>query len=281
MTTKNGIPRREVLRMGAAGAAAAWAATRSKLGLAASKVPIGVQLYSVRKDCEKDLPGTLKALKGFGYEAVEFAGYYGRTAADMRKLLDDHGLKCCGTHTGLDTLEGDTLARTIEYNKTIGNKFLIVPSIPEERRKTAADWKKLAAEFDGLADKVASHGMRIGYHNHNFEFTPIEGTTPWDLFFGGTKKSVVMQVDVGNCIEGGSDPLAVLKKYPGRATTIHVKEYSKTKPEAFVGDGDIAWKDVFAACEAGGTEWYIVEYEHEPALPAVDRCLKNLRAMGK
>ena len=137
MTTKNGMPRREVLRMGAAGAAAAWAATRSKLGLAAGKVPIGVQLYSVRKDCERDLPGTLKALKGYGYEAVEFAGYYGRTAADMRKLLDDNGLKCCGTHTALDTLEGDALAKTIDYNKTIGNKFLIVPWIPEERRKTA------------------------------------------------------------------------------------------------------------------------------------------------
>jgi sugar phosphate isomerase/epimerase len=283
MTTKDGIRRRELLRMGAAGAAAAWAATRTKLGFSAGKVPIGVQLYSVRKDCEKDLPGTLKALKGFGYEAVEFAGYYGRTAADMRTLLDDHGLKCCGTHTDLDTLEGDALAKTVEYNQAIGNKFLIVPWIPEERRKTAADWKKLAAQFDALADKVAPHGMRVGYHNHNFEFTPIDGTTPWDLFFGGTKKSVVMQVDTGNCIEGGGDPLAVLKKYPGRAATLHVKEYSKTKPDAFVGDGDIAWKGVFAACEAGGTQWYIVEYEQEgqPALPAVDSCLKNLRKMGK
>jgi sugar phosphate isomerase/epimerase len=203
MTTKNEIPRRELLRMGAAGTAAAWAATRVKLGLAAGKVPIGLQLYSVRKDCEKDLPGTLKAIKGFGYEAVEFAGYYGRTATDMRKLLDDNGLKCCGTHTALDTLEGDALAKTIEYNKTIGNKFLICPWIDEGRRKTAADWKKLAAEFDAIADKVAPAGMRVGYHNHNVEFTPLAGQTPWDLFFGGTKRSVIQQVDLGNCIDGG------------------------------------------------------------------------------
>jgi sugar phosphate isomerase/epimerase len=284
MTTKNGIPRREVLRRGAAGAAAAWAVTRSTLGLAASKVPIGLQLYSVRKDCEKDLPGTLKAVKGFGYDAVEFAGYYGRPAAEMRKLLDDNGLKCCGTHTGLDTLEGDALAKTIEYNRTIGNKLLIVPSIPEERRKTAEDWKRLAVQFDTFADRLAPAAMRVGYHNHNVEFTPLGDKTPWDLFFGGTKKAVIQQVDIGNCLDGGGDPVALIRRYPGRTVTIHVKEFSKTKPDAFVGEGDVPWKAVFEACEAvGGTEWYIVEYEREsrPALPAVDRCLRNLRQMGK
>jgi sugar phosphate isomerase/epimerase len=284
MTTKSEIPRRELLRMGAAGAAAAWSATRARLGFAAGKVPIGVQLYSVRHDCEKDLPGTLKALKGFGYEAVEFAGYYDRTAADMRRLLDDNGLKCCGTHTGLDTLEGDALAKTIEYNNTIGNRLLIVPGIPEERRKTADDWRKLAALFDSIADKATPAGMRVGYHNHNVEFVAMGGSTPWDIFFGGTKKAVVQQIDTGNCIEGGGDPVALIERYPGRTASIHVKEFSKTKPDAFVGEGDVPWKDVFEACETvGGTEWYIVEYEHEsqPAIPSVGRCLSNLRKMGK
>jgi sugar phosphate isomerase/epimerase len=230
MTTKNEIPRRELLRMGAAGAAAAWAATRAKLGFAAGKVPIGLQLYSIRKDCEKDLSGSLQAVKGFGYEAVEFAGYYGQTATEMRKLLDDNGLKCCGTHTGLDTLEGDALAKTIEYNETIGNRLLIVPGIPEERRKTADDWKKLAALFDSIADKAAPAGMRVGYHNHNVEFVAMGGSTPWDLFFGGTKKGVVQQIDTGNCIEGGGDPIALINRYPGRTASIHLKEFSKTKP---------------------------------------------------
>ena len=282
--TSQRLSRREALRLSAAGAAAAWGAGRAGRAEAKGRVPIGVQLFSVRHDCEKDLPGTLKAIKGFGYEAVEFAGYYGRSAAELRTLLDDNGLRCCGTHIGLDTLEGDALQKTVEFNQAIGNKFLIVPWLPEERRKTVADWKKLAAQFDAFADKVAPQGMRVGYHNHNFEFTPIDGTTPWDLFFGGTKKSVVMQVDTGNCIEGGGDPLAVLKKYPGRPASIHVKEHSKTRPDAFVGEGDIPWKAVFDALEsAGGTEWYIVEYENEkqPAIPAIGHCLKNLKAMGK
>jgi sugar phosphate isomerase/epimerase len=276
------ISRREALQRGALGAASLWAATRSQLAHAASRVPIGVQLYSVRKDCERDFAGTLRALKGFGYEGVEFAGYYGRSAIELRKLLDDNGLRCCGTHTGLETLEGDALARTIEFNQTIGNHFLIVPSIPEERRRTAADWKALAARFDELADHVAPHGMRVGYHNHEFEFRPLDGSTAWDLFIGGTNKAVVMQLDTGNCLEGGGDPVALLKRYPGRAASIHAKEFSKTKPDAFLGDGDVPWKAVFEACEVpGGIQWYIVEYEHEsqPALPAVDRCLQNLRAL--
>ena len=283
MTTKNGMPRREVLRIGAAGAAAAWAATRSRLGLAAGKVPVGVQLYSVREDCERDLPGTLKALKGYGYQAVEFAGYYGRTATDMRKLLDDNGLKCCGTHTALDTLEGDALGKTIDFNKTIGNKFLICPWIPEELRKTAADWKKLATQFDTLADKVAPAGMRVGYHNHNVEFTRWRDDALGPLLRRDEEVGH-QQVDIGNCLDGGGDPVALIKRFPGRTVTIHIKEFSTTKPDAFVGEGDVPWKAVFEACETvGGTEWYIVEYEHEgqPALPAVDSCLKSLRKMGK
>src|SRR5262245_36396270 len=147
--------RRDFLKQGAAAGAAAaaihpfgaWAAA------AKAKIPLGVQLYSVRKECEKDLPGTLNAVAKIGYKAVECAGYYGRDAKTLRKLLDDAGVKCCGTHTPFDTILGDKLARTIEFNQTLGNINLIVPSLPEKNRKTKEDWQKTADLFSEAAEK--------------------------------------------------------------------------------------------------------------------------------
>ncbi|HEY3325307.1 MAG TPA: sugar phosphate isomerase/epimerase [Planctomycetota bacterium] len=252
--------------------------------MATKKIPIGVQLYSVRDDCKKDLPGTLKAVAKMGYAAVEFAGYYDYKAADLRKILDDNGLKCCGTHTGLDTLLGENLPATIEFNKTIGNKFLIVPWIKEELRKTKADWVNLARQFNELAAKGKAAGMHIGYHNHHFEFAALDGELPWDTFFSNTNKDVVMQLDTGNAKHGGGNPVPFVKKYPGRALTVHLKEYSATNPNALIGQGDVEWKELFELCEnVGGTQWYIVEQESyaNPPMECIDKCLQNLRKMGK
>ena len=246
------------------------------------QIPFGLQLYSVRADCGKDLPGTLAKVAKMGYVAVEFAGYYGRTAKDMRKLLDDNGLLCCGTHTQLDTLLGDNLPGTIEYNKTIGNKYLIVPGLPAKYRGSHEAWLETAKIFNELAEKVKPQGMLVGYHNHSAEFKPIDGKRPWDTFCGNTSKDVIMQIDTGNALHGGADPLPYLYKYPGRAITVHVKAFSKKNNKALIGDDDINWKAFFALCKAvGKTEWYIVEYENDayPPLECVERCLKNLRRM--
>ena len=246
------------------------------------QLQFGLQLYSVRADCGKDLPGTLAKVAKMGYAAVEFAGYYGRSAKEMRKLLDDNGLLCCGTHTGFDTLLGDKLAGTIEYNKTIGNKYLIVPSLPAKYRGSHEAWLETAKVFNELAEKVKPHGMLVGYHNHSAEFKAIDGKLPWDTFCGNTSKDVVMQIDTGNCLGGGADPLPFLYKYPGRAITVHVKAFSKKKGNALIGEDDINWAAFFALCKAvGKTEWHIVEYESDayPPLECVERCLKNLRKM--
>jgi len=251
---------------------------------AAARIPIGLQLYSVRHDCDKDLPGTVAAVAKMGYSGVEFAGYYKRSAKELRQMLDDNGLKCCGTHIGLETLLGDALPATIEFNQAVGNKFLIVPGLAEERTSSRKAWRETARIFDELAEKVRAHGMRVGYHNHSIEFKPLDGEMPWDTFFGNTRKDVIMQVDFGNCIDGGADPVSFIRKYPGRAATVHVKEYSRTNPKAYVGEGEVNWKDLFKLLEtSGGTEWYIVEYEVEgmPPLDSVKRCLENLRKMGK
>lgn len=247
-------------------------------------IPIGLQLYSVRHDCEKDLPRVLDAVAKMGYAGVEFAGYYGRTAEELRKMLDARGLKCCGTHIGLDTLLGDELAKTAAFNKTLGNTYLIVPWIAEERRATRQGWRDTADLFNEIADRAKPLGMQVGYHNHHIEFTPLEGELPWATFFGRTKKEVIMQFDTGNAMMGGGEAPPFLRRYPGRATTVHVKPYSKTNPKALIGEDDLPWDEIFTLCETrGGTKWYIVEYEIEgvPALEAVDKCLQSLRKMGK
>ena len=185
------------------------------------KIPVGLQLYSVRDQCKNDLPGTVAAVAKIGYRGVEFAGYHGRSAKELRKLLDDNGLVACGTHTPYESVLGDKLKATVEFNQTIGNKFLIVPWMNETQSKQV--WLDRAKLFNELADQVKADGLWVGYHAHAHDFKPIDGVSAWDLFFGNTKADVVMQLDTSNCCDGGADPVAILKKYPGRARSIHIR----------------------------------------------------------
>jgi sugar phosphate isomerase/epimerase len=226
----------------------------------------------------------MEAVAKMGYAGVEFAGYYGRDAKELRGLCDNLGLKVAGTHTGLNTLLGDELKRTVEFHQILGNRFLIVPGLPEERRNSRAAWLNTAKLFNEIAEQVASYGMRTGYHNHSIEFKPMDGELPWDTFFGNTRPDVVMQLDTGNALHGGADPVPFLQRYPGRAATVHLKAYSRTNDRALIGEDEVRWNDVFALCEStGGTEWYIVEQESYafPPLECVDKCLQNLKRMGK
>lgn len=289
MKPLSNITKREFLKFSLTATAACSAGGANSLLAAVSlgetkKIPIGLQLYSVRQECEKDLPGTISAVAKMGYKAVEFAGYYGRDAKTLRKLLDDSGMTCCGTHTGLDTLLGDKLAKTIEFNQALGNKFLIVPGLPEKNRKTRQAWQETADLFSELADKVKPDGMRVGYHNHNVEFKPLEGEAPWDTFFNRAKKEVVIQFDTGNGVGQGGDPMIYLKKHPGRVASIHLKPYSKTNPKALLGEDDLPWPEIFKICEGTpGTEWYIVEYESNAFAPLVnvEKMIGVLRQWGK
>lgn len=255
-------------------------------------LPIALELYSVRRELDEDPLGTLKAVADMGYQGVEFAGPPKHGGDELRRMLDDAGLPCCGWHTPFDMLQDDRLATTVALNKAVGNPHLISPGIPAELRQSRADWLKVADFFNELAKKLADHGMDTGYHNHFVEFEPLDGEQPWDTLFGNTGAGVIMQLDTGNALGGGADVVAILERYPGRATTVHLKPYSveagKDDPglgyRPLIGDDDIPWDDVFRLCEtSGGTEWYIVEYESDafPPLEAVDRCLKKLRAMGK
>ena len=251
-----------------------------------SRIPIALQLYSVRKDCQRDLPGVLAAVAKMGYEGVEFAGYHGHDAPTLRTLLDDNGLACAGAHVGIDTLLGDELERSVEFHRTLGNHYLIVPGFPESRRGSRAAWLDTARTMNAISHRLQPHGMQTGYHNHHHEFQPMEGELPWDTFFGSTNAEVIMQFDTGNALHGGGEALPFLRRYPGRAVTVHLKDYDAAARsfDPVVGEGSVPFPEIFAFCESdGGTRWYIVEYEADayPSLEGVERCLKNLRAMGK
>lgn len=253
---------------------------------AAKRLPVGLQLYSVREDCKRDFPAVLTAVAKMGYDGVEFAGYHGLAARDLRAMLDDLGLSACGTHTGLATLQGDELMKTVEFNRVLGNRFLIVPGVDHKYFTTRAGCQELAGVFNDIAESLAGTGMEVGYHNHMVEFQPIPGEDelPWDLFFGATDKRVVMQFDTGNALRGGAEPVQFLQRYPGRAKTVHLKEWSASKDQVLLGEGDVPWQKVFDLCEStGGTQWYVIEQETYPVPPmdAVAQCLQGLRKLGR
>ncbi len=274
------LSRREMLRLAAAGAAALAMPSLVRAEEAKPKIPIGLELYSVRNLIPKDFPGTIEAIGKMGYKGVEFAGYHGwdRKPQELRKLLDDNGLKCCGTHTALKTLEGDELKKTAELHATLGNKFLICPSLSA---KDAAGWEELAKKFNDISAKAKELGMLVGYHSHGGDFKKFDGKTSWEIFFDATNKEVVHQLDTGNTLDGGGDPAALIRKYAGRTKTTHIKEHGGPR-DAALGEGTIDWKTMLPLYESvGGTEWYIVEYEYDKPMEVLKRSIDYLHSLGR
>ena len=234
--------------------------------------------------CEKDLPAVLEKVAKMGYAGVEFAGYHGRSAKELRELMDQNGLKCCGTHIQLGVIQGDELGKTVEFNRVLGNPYLIVSGMPHTYTDSIETVKRVAGVYNQAAAKIKDQGMYVGYHADEFDFKKIGDETAWDLFFEHTDKNVTMQMDTANCIVGGGDLIASLKRFPGRSLTIHLKDTTGGPSEALVGEGDVNWEEVFRVCETtAGTRWYVVEHDRpmDTAMEDAERCLKNLKAMGK
>ena len=278
------LRRREFLQLSALGTVGAslglaGCAMPGSAGRAQKKIPVGVELYSVREDCKKDFPGTLAALAKMGYPAVEFAGYWNRSAAEIRKMLDDNGLVACGSHTPSEMVAPDKLQATIEFNQIIGNKFIIVPDMTGKTRQV---WLDKAKQFSDLAAQLKPLGLCIGYHSHFHDFHPVEGELPWEIFGANTSPDVILQLDTSNCCDGGADPLTELKKFPGRTRSIHIKP-NGGGPEAVIGEDKIDWKAIFEFCETeGGTQWYVVEHETSTQpLETMRRTFAALKAFGK
>ncbi len=245
-----------------------------------SDIPIGVQLYCVREKLRSDFPGTLSALANMGYQGVEFADYFGHSARELRRMLDDNGLKCCGSHIYFSDLVGEQLEETIEFNKTLGNKYLILRWMPEDRRSSQGEFLQTIEFFNELSARLEPHDMRVGYHNHDYIFETFDGEMLWNILADGTSEGFILQMDTGNAASTGVDVIQLLKRNAGKTATIHLKPFSSKDENALIGEDELDWKQILQTCESSGaTEWYIIEYEREAydSLEALEMNLKNFR----
>ena len=281
MTRTDTLTRRAFLAMAGAAPLAASALAQSKT------VPVGLELYSVRGDLMKDIPGTVRAVAKMGYQVVEFYSPYFKwtteQAKEVRALLDELGVKCHSTHNGGESISPEGMPRAIELNRIIGSTAIVLAS---PGKVTGPDyWKTLADRLNKAADALRNEGMRVGFHNHQLEFRRAEdGTRPMDVLAANTSKDVILQLDAGTAVEVGADPVAWIKANPGRIRSIHLKEWSKTAGyDVAFGEGEVPWKGIFDAAESvGGIEYYLIEQERAGAIgeiAMVQKCLDNYKKM--
>ena len=267
MQHKSVLTRRSFLEIASAVPLAGALAERLSAS-AAARIPIAVQLYSVRDDCKKDFDAALEQVAAMGFDGVEFAGYYtyAGKASELRNRLQALKLRVAGTHIGLDTMQGEALKATIDFHQAIGCRFLVVPNngaFTDPVRSRA-----LADTFNEIAATLKPLGMACGYHNHTGEFGTDGGKTYWDLFAERTSSDVILQQDCGWTFAAGQDPVAYVRKYPGRSRTVHFKPTvgkGETSKRAILGQDSVDWAAVYGACASvGGTEWIVVEQETYP-----------------
>jgi sugar phosphate isomerase/epimerase len=283
MSEHNEISRRKFLQTAAVAPFAVSAVAAMQ-----KSVPVGLELYSVRDELMKDLPGTVTAVAKMGYQVVEFYSPYfdwtPQAAKDVRKLLDDLGIQCRSTHNGPPSFTPDGLKKATELNQIIGSKTIVLASAGKV--VDLAGWEKVAAQLAAAAEQLRPLGMSSGYHNHQSEWKPVEGKRPMDVLAAGTPKDVVLQFDVGTCVEVGEDPVAWIKANPGRIRSVHCKDWGKGEGRGYAvafGEGDSPWKAIFAAVESvGGVEYYLVEQEiagPEGEIAMAKKCLDNWKKL--
>lgn len=247
-----------------------WAAGEHKIN------KIGVQLYTVRDLMKEDFDGTIAKVAQVGYKEVEFAGYFGHTAQQVKDVLQKNGLTAPSTHVQYDELD-EKFPSVIEFSKTVGMDYIICPWIPEDLRKSPDIWKQASDKFNKCGEQTKKAGMQFGYHNHWFEFLPTNGKLPYDELLKDCNPDLVkMEMDLCWAVAAGADPVKYFEKYPGRFPLVHVKDL-KTKPKITsggaqnygdtvdlteVGSGIIDWKRIFAHAQQAGIKHYIVEHDH-------------------
>lgn len=275
MITRNSLSRRSFLALSAA----------APLVRAAKNVPIGLELFSVRDELAKDLPGTVQAVGKMGYQVVEFFSPYFKWTPDyakqVRKILDDSGLRCNSTHNGTESFTTDGLKKATELNQILGAKYIVLASAGQI--KDLDGWLKLSNTLTGASETLRPLNMRAGYHNHQLEFTPVNGKRPIEVIAANTPKDFMLQLDVGTCLEVGSDPVKWIDSNPGRINSLHLKDWAPGPDKGYrvlFGEGSAPWKKIFNAAESkGGVEYYLIEQEGSRLSPmeTAEKCLAEYK----
>jgi len=253
--------------------------------LAATSIPVGLELYSVRNALKDDPMGTVRTVAQMGYQCVEFyAPYFDWTEPQtklMKKLLDDLGIRCFSTHNSSSYFTAENLKRVRDMNLILGSKCVVMSS---SQPKPGLDgWKEVADTLNSAADQLEPAGLKVGYPNHEREFAPVDGKRPIEILAKNTQPSVMLQLDVGTCLEAGSDPVAWIRANPGRIRSIHCKDWSQEAGKGYTvlfGEGTADWKNIFAAAESvGGVEYYLVEQEGSrfSEFDTAKKCLQTFR----
>lgn len=256
---------------------------------AKSNVPVGLELFSVRAGLKADLMGTLDSVAQMGYQCVEFyAPYYDWTpeyAHQVRAKLNELKIKCHSTHNSMKSFKPEGIDKAMELNTILGSKYIVCASPGDI--KSIDGWKAVAEALNDGNQKMQSKKLNAGYHNHALEWKPISGQVPMEVLASSTDKSVMLQLDVGTCVEAGRDPVAWINSNPGRIRSLHLKDWSPDKGyKVLFGEGTSPWKEIFAAAEKkGGVEFYLIEQEGSrfPESETASKCLtmyKDLRKAG-
>jgi sugar phosphate isomerase/epimerase len=243
------------------------------------KLPVAIQLYSVRDALERDYAGTLRKIADIGYKGVEFAGFGGLSAVRIKKLLEELGLTPAGSHTDINLLR-EKLDEVIEYNLTIGNKYIVFPFNNYESKE---DYIKAAKFYDECGERIRARGLQFLYHNHGFEFIKYDGEYGLELIYKSVKpENVGAELDLGWIFYMGIDPAAYLKSFKKRCPLVHIKDFLTVGERSFteIGNGLVNVKSIAEAAVEAGVEWLIVEQD-ESSITSMESAKINLENMQK
>lgn len=223
----------------------------------------GLQLYTARKEMALDLSGTLARIASIGYDEVEFAGYFGMSAAAIDTALRAAGLEAPAAHIGMAEIDRDW-QRTVAFASTVGHRYLNFAWVPDEHRNVDG-YKRLAERFNRAGETALRAGVRLGYHNYTYDFTRSGDGFLYDVMLRETDpRYVTMQMDVYWLVDAGQDPLAYLARHPGRYHSLHLKDATADKRMADVGAGTLAWPRIIPAARAAGARHFFVEHDDPP-----------------